>query len=237
MYEELIQSMMQSLFKTHGGRKGDDFEVLKNEQLGAFSGLLEHLQEQADVIRQANPIVAESIDAYSSLSKIQMESTLDQSTSIMSSNVENEEDWSGVKAFRDAMGIGPKELNNISPPKVLEQIWELYKHKNEYKDLNWTLEDFFSIRTNPIYPEKPYFNFQKVTSIYNHLNIIGYYPDSKTHRERRFTAAMSDQGHASIGSFAKVLISRDESFVKKTMAAYEFLGIDTEIMWVSVENA
>lgn len=234
IYEELLHSMMQSLFKTHGGRKGDEFEILKNEQLGTFSNLMGHLNEQAEIIKEVSPILADSINDLITLSMKQMEATLEESTALMSSSIDDEKYWSGVKAFRDAMNIGPKELNNISPPNVLEKIWELYKVKDEYKDLNWTVEDFFSLKQNPVFPNKPYFGFQKVTSIYNHLNLIGYHPDSKTHRERRFTAAMSDQGHASVASFANVLFSRDESFVKKTKAAYEFLGINTEVMLVTL---
>ena len=86
---------------------------------------------------------------------------------------------------------------------------------------------FFQLKKNPIYPEQPYFKHQKVTGIYNMLNTLGYYPDSKVHKERRFIAAVSDNSHASIASFSNFLLSNDENFIKKVNAAYEYLEIPT----------
>lgn len=48
---------------------------------------------------------------------------------------------------------------------------------------------------------------------------------------------MSDLGHASIASFADNLFSIDEDFLIKTRAAYEYLGVRTEVHQVRVENA
>jgi len=59
------------------------------------------------------------------------------------------------------------------------------------------------------------------------LNTLGYYPDSKVHKERRFIAAASDNSHASIASFCNFLLSNDENFIKKVNAAYEYLEIPT----------
>lgn len=235
LYQELLGSMMQTVFKIYGGRKGDNFEEINSELLGAFTNLMVHLHEQVDTLKDIGPNLAYIIKDTAKVSMEHMEIVLKKSASLMSSNVNDEENWSGVRDFRNAMNIGPVELNNISPPNVLEKIWDLYKDKEEYKNLNWTVDDFFFIKANLIYPEKSYFDFQKVTCIYNHLNVIGYHPDSKIYKERRFTAALSDQGHASIASFTDIIFSRDESFVKKTRAAYEYLGIKTEVILVTLD--
>lgn len=235
LYQELLGSMMQTVFKIYGGRKGDNFEEINSELLGAFSNLMVHLHEQADTLNDSSPNLAYIIKDTAKTSLEHMDSVLKQSASLMSSNVNDEENWSGVRDFRNAMNIGPVELNNISPPNVLEKIWDLYKDKEEYKNLNWTVDDFFFLKADLISPGKSFFNFQKITCIYNHLNFIGYYPDSKTYKERRFTAALSDQGHASIASFTDVIFSRDENFVKKTRAAYEYLGIKTEVILVTLD--
>lgn len=47
---------------------------------------------------------------------------------------------------------------------------------------------------------------------------------------------MSDAGHASIGSFADFVFSRDIAFVKKTRAAYEFLQAKAEVIEVTVND-
>ena len=237
IYPELVNSMLQHSFKSYGGRKGDNFEVLKNEQIDTFSGLMQFINQQAANLEVDKPDLALSMNKMTDIMMGSLKTTLDKSNVLMSAHVADEENWSGVQSFRETMNIGPKELKNISGPDVLEKIWALYKDKNEYKDLCWDVEDFFFIKQHPIYPEKEYFSFEKVTTIYNHLNFIGYYPDSKTHKERRFIAAISDQGHASIASFANILYSRDKDFVIKTRAAYEYLGLNTEVILVNLENA
>lgn len=143
----------------------------------------------------------------------------------------------GVKDFRSAVGVGPVQLNNIQPPDVLRKIWNLFQKVPPYNEMNQTIDEFFGLARNPIYPEKPYFKHQKVTSIYNMLNTLGYYPDSKVHKERRFVAALSDQSHASIASFSEFLFSRDENFNRKVRAAYEYLGIPTQVQHVVVNYA
>jgi hypothetical protein len=236
VYQQLQDSVFQSSFKLFGGRKGDSFEEIAEEQSKAFAGLMSFMREQAQHLEEFNSDVARFMDDYTVAAQAEMERTLKESISQMKRNVKGELDWSGVKEFRNSVDIGPKELNNITGPNVLEKVWDLFKEKEPYNKLNWSLEDFFSIKQNLIYPDRPYFKYQKVTAIYNHLNFIGFHPDSKTHKERRFVAALSDMGHASIGSFADALFSRDESFVIKARAAYEYLGVITEVHQVNLEN-
>ncbi|EHA1127665.1 hypothetical protein ACTQ8I_004284 [Vibrio vulnificus] len=237
IYQQLQESLVQSNFKSFGGRKGDSFDQIAQEQNEVFSELMSTIREQARLLEKSHPELARVMDSYAEVAQVKMEVALKESTSLMKQNVKNELDWSGVKEFRSFVNIGPKELNNISAPNVLEKIWEQFKDKEPYCGLDWTLEDFFLIKKSLIYPDKPYFKYQKVTAIYNHLNFIGFHPDSKTYKERRFVAAMSDLGHASIASFAHALFSRDESFIIKTRAAYEYLGITTQVFLVNLENA
>ncbi|MNC47007.1 hypothetical protein D3C75_960470 [compost metagenome] len=68
------------------------------------------------------------------------------------------------------------------------------------------------------------------------LNVIGYYPDFKMKHDRRFTAAMSDAGHAAIASFSDFLFSRDAAFIHKTRAAYEYLNVKTQVIEVIVND-
>lgn len=237
VYQQLQDTIIQSSFKSFGCRKGDSFEDIADEQSKAFSDLMSFMREQAQHLEQTNPDLAYAMKNYTVVAQAEMEKTLKESTLLMKQNVNDGLDWSGVKDFRNHVEIGPKQLNSIAAPNVLEKVWDLFKDKEPYDKLNWTLEDFFSIKQNLIYPDRPYFNYQKVTAIYNHLNFIGFHPDSNTHKERRFIAAMSDLGHASIASFADNLFSIDEDFVIKARAAYEYLGVRTEVHQVCVENA
>lgn len=232
-YGSIVSSMSQWLFKFSGGRSGDSISDIHEEQLAAFAQLMDGVLENADEL----PVgMRAQIKDYSELMMEQYKSTLHDLENTMLKDIPDTKEWNGIKSYRESVGIGPKELNNIEPPKVIEKIWDTFKVKLPKNDHIKSLEDFFQIRINPIYPDRPYHLHQKVTGMYNMLNTLGYFPDSKVHKERRFIAAMSDNSHASMASFCNLLLSRDENFVKKVRAVYEYLGVPTEVRLVTVSN-
>ncbi|WP_241663519.1 MULTISPECIES: hypothetical protein [Pseudomonas] len=81
------------------------------------------------------------------------------------------------------------------------------------------------------------YTHEKVTAIYNLLNIIGYKSDSKLNREHRHVAAISDAAHAAIASEAHCLLSADEVFVDKVLAIYEYLEVATEVGFVKLADS
>lgn len=233
-YGSIENSINQWLYKFSGGRPGDSISDIHKDQLAAFSQLMAGMLENADELPTE---MREQIKEYSELMVEQYKSTLHELENTMSKDIPSTKDWNGIKSYRDSIGIGPKELNNIEPPEVIIKIWDVIKVKLPENYPIKSLEDFFQIRTNHIYPDRPYHLHQKVTAMYNMLNTVGYYPDSKVHKERRFIAAMSDNSHASMASFCNLLLSRDESFVKKVRAVYEYLGVSTEVKLVTVSNS
>lgn len=237
VFENICNSMLQSNLKIFGGRENATFDDLKNEQLVAYEKLHEYMLNNIDVLKETAPELASEFELKIHKMKTDLEFALEESSKHLYKHAPEPVGWSGIKDYRGSLELGPIQLNNIEPPNVLEQIWNKYKEKLTYDELNWELEDFFGIKINPIYPDSQYFDYQKVNSIYTHLNMIGYHPDSKVHKERRFVAAVSDQGHASLGTFSDFLLSRDESFVIKARAAYEYLGVQTQVMKVDVQYA
>lgn len=237
VYDQVQKAMEQYLFKFSGGRTGDGISEINNEHKLAFSELLSHLQDQAVELSKEFPGIEVLIAKQSDLMMNQFEESLNETERQLKTNIKDDKNWSGVKDFRSVVGVGPVHLNNIQPPYVLKKIWELFQKVPPYNEMNQTIDKFFGLAINPIYPEKPYFKHQKVTSIYNILNTLGYHPDSKVHKERRFVAALSDQSHASIASFSDFLFSRDKKFIKKVRAAYEYLGIPTQVQHVVVNYA
>lgn len=233
-YGSIENSMNQWLFKFSGGRSGDSISDIHEEQLAAFLTLM------GDMLKKTDELPVEmraQIKDCSELMIRQYETALHELGSTMSKDIPDTKEWNGIQSFRESVGIGPVELNNIEPPKVIEKIWDTIKVKMPQSDHVRSLEDFFQIRINPIFPDRPCHLHQKVTGMYNMLNTLGYFPDSKIHKERRFIAAMSDNGHASMASFCDLLLSRDESFIKKVRAVYEYLGVPTEVGLVKVSNA
>lgn len=233
-YQSLEHAMQQSLFKFSGGRKGESIADIHNEQITAFTELMDSMLENTNELPAE---VQSQIVSYTEVMKSEYKSTLAQTERMMIKDIPDDKNWDGIKDFRSHVGVGPKQLNNIEPPNVLVKIWNELKKTPPYFDNVIDIDDFFQLKKNPIYPEQPYYKHQKVTAIYNMLNTLGYYPDSNVHKERRFTAAMSDNGHASIASFSNILLSNDESFIKKVRVAYEYLEISTIAQHVVINYA
>jgi len=232
-YENVERAMQQWLLKFSGGRVGDTISDIHGEHLEAFSQLMDGMLNNAEEF----PLeISGQIAEYSKVMAEQFEVSLKQSEELMEVNIVDSKSWNGIKEFREALNIGPKELNNIKPPRVLEQIWKVYRDLKIYNNQRMEFEDFFQLKENSIHPDRPYYKHQKITGIYNFLNTLGYYPDSNIHKEKRFVAAMSDNSHAAMASFCHLLLSRDNSFVKKVQAAYEHLNIPTIVKLVVIEN-
>lgn len=221
---DMENAMQQWLFKYSGGRKGDSLSDIHNEQIAAFSGLMDSLMENSDELPED---VQRQLKVYTNEMITQYKAILEKTEGMMLENIEDDKNWDGIKDFRSQVGVGPKQLNNIEPPNVLVKIFDKLRALPTYSPSNIDIDDFFQLNKNPINPEQPYFKHQKVTGIYNMLNTLGYYPDSKVHKERRFIAAISDNSHASIASFCSFLLSNDKNFIKKVSAAYEYLEIPT----------
>lgn len=224
---DLSYSIQQFGLKFSGGRKGDSFHDIHNEQISAFSQLLDSITNISDDLPQE---VQSQLERSVKDIKTIYKETLNKTESLLLENIEDDKNWNGIKDFRTDTGIKPIHLNNIEPPNVLVKIWEKFKELPLYSESD--IDDFFNLKINRLNPEQEYFNYQKVLNIYNLLNTFGYHPDTKLHQEGRYIAAASDNNHASFASFCDLLLSNDERFIKKTAAAYEYLGIPTIVKHV-----
>ncbi|MEY8215686.1 MAG: hypothetical protein RPR97_14530 [Colwellia sp.] len=225
--------MMPSLFKFSGGRKGDSIADIHKDQIAAFSEMISSIAELSDELPvEMQSHLADCSEAMTSHYK----SILEETEKMMVKDIPDEKNWNGIKDFRNHIRIGPKQLNNVEPPNTLSKIWEQFKKVPPYSNNPIDIDDFFQLKKNPLDQDQPYYNHQKVTVIYNMLNTLGYHPDSDINKERRFIAAMSDNSHASYASFCHVLLSNDESFIKKVGAAYEYLAIPTLVKHIIINH-
>lgn len=235
-HDHIQSPMEQWLFKYSGGLNGIGIAQIHDDQKQSFSQLMSELRTQLQEFSDETPDIEDLYDKYQNEMTTKLNGALDETERLLKENIQDDKSWSGIRSFRNLTGLGPKELNNITPPNILKKIWEQYKNQPPYNAMNIGIEDFFELKQNPFFPDSPYFKHQKVTGIYNMLNTLGYRPDSEIHKERRFVSALSDNSHASMASFCHVLLSRDESFVKKVQAAYEYLEIPTVVRLVVVKN-
>lgn len=229
-FGHVSDSMQQLLLKFFGGRKGETIAEVNMEQRKSFEMLMEQMECLIKEVSEEMPGLSDEFEQVSAIMRAQHREVMDDFEKTMAQHVKDERNWSATLDYRTAMGVGPIDLNNIQPPNVIQKIWDKFKDKPPFDTLNFTIDDFIGLSGSHTKPPRPLFVHEKVATIYNFLNIIGYYPDNKLDNSGRFTASMSDQQHASIAVFADCLLSCDKNFVRKARAAYEYLGLHTQVI-------
>ncbi len=235
IFEAMENSTAQSLLKFYGGRSGSNLDDINREQIESFGNLMNYISDQAGELKDLDPEIEAIVASHTKGMLKTFSEAITQSTTELRKHIKDESNHSGIQTYRNHVNIGPVQLNNIEPPNVIEKIWRIYKNLESYRENNYSIEQFLGISISPIYNREMH-PHEKVISAYNVLNVIGYHPDSKMKNNKRFTAAMSDAGHAAMASFSDALFSRDNAFIRKTRATYEYLNIKTKVIEIIVNH-
>lgn len=233
---DVLEAGNKWLHKFFGGNPNLDFASLYEEQRVMFSALVEKIESLGTDIEEEAPGVAEVLRTKKKELLADFEHSISQIESRMKEDIGDGIDWSGVKDFRSSIQLGPVELNNVESPDIVKKIWELVQKKEKHFE-HISIEELLSFNQSAAQPERSLHMHEKIHAIYNMLNMVGYFPDTKQHNERRFVSAQSDAIHASMAGFCQVVVSRDERFVKKLGAALEYLNLNTQVFYVKSENA
>lgn len=228
---ELGYGLTGMLQKFYGGRKDQSFEeiflggadelkTLVNEAMTDFDGIDTLDDTTKDQIREFISDLPELIKQQYQLISTDMDKQLTPP----------------VKQFEKVTQLGAKVLKNIKPPKVLEQIFDLLQKTIPVVDLD--IDIFFGVKSQPFEsnPDREKTPLEKVNGIYHQLNFLGYYRDSDMKKERGFIRHSSDMTHAGIATFCQFIFCSDEDFVKKAEAAYEYVGVNTKIVYLQAKK-
>lgn len=224
---------MQKFF---GGQSNLDFASLHEEQRVTFRALVEKIESLGFEVEEEVPGITEVIREKKKELLADFERSISEIESRMQEDIGDGINWSGVKDFRGAIQLGPIEFNNLESPNIVKKIWGLVQKKEKHFE-KISVEEFLSFNQAAAQPERALHTHEKIHAIYNMLNMVGYFPDTKQHNERRFVSAQSDAIHASMAGFCQVVVSRDERFVKKLGAALEYLNLNTQVFYVKTEEA
>lgn len=138
----------------------------------------------------------------------------------------NYKEKSSTTAFEIAVGVGPKQLNNILSPHVLQQIWGMLSPS---VSKNISFEQFFGLASAANNIQTPQSLIEKANAIYHALNFTGFYRDEGMKKLRRVHASGSDMTHAGYATACAWLITGDLNLAKKAEAIYEYLEINTKV--------
>lgn len=219
-FDEIVQ-------KLYGGASNKSFSEIAKQSLNDLKDMLDSSLKgvRTELSENEYQIIAlrfEELKRQMSGSSHEMGTLFDKTTS------EN-----NFTTWDDAIGVGPLELKNIVPPKVVEQVWEKISPKLPKEA---TFEKMFGLAAQYEGAYVPRTNIERCNAIYHALNYVGYYRDSGMKKLRRVHASSADMSHAGYASLCNILVSDDEDFCKKAMAVYEYLKIDTYVVYTNLKG-
>lgn len=129
-----------------------------------------------------------------------------------------------VKEVDRHRASGPLQLNNIRPPKVVEQIWERLPQAVKEKT---SIEAYFGVEQKS---DPPRSLADKARWVFSMLDIVGYYRDPKLKTDSKVDSLLSDMGHAAFASYCHAFATLDERLARKASATYEFVGCPTKVL-------
>lgn len=231
------KSMKDNLFGVYGGIT--DFEELKKVQIENLSQLISIIEAQISILESnsyrdtvVERFIVESKDKIINLRQQEVECEF-HINNMVDKLKEANRTKSAYIGFRESLNINVDKINNIEGPNLLRKIWREIQKLNNLQDMD--LEDFFQIKKHSIFPEKTFYLFEKVNSIYTMLNLIGYKQDKGLNKKKRFEASFSDMSHASYACFCHFFLTNDKPFAQKTLVIYEYLGISTQLCSIEIE--
>lgn len=242
IYKQFLQNLAETpegnfgisemLMKFYGGKQDASFKkIFENGANDLHRYILETLDDLDDIPEMSSHEIDKLKALFADLPEI-----MKTQTSSMAAELD-EQGASPISAFEVGTGGGPKILNNIEPPDVVMKVWELVSKKMNAPSID--LKTFFGVRPHAFEEDSGRERTlqEKVNAIYLQLNFLGYYRDSKMKKERRFKASFSDMTHAGIASFYHIFLCRDKDLVKKTDAAFEYLGVKTIILYYQANKS
>ena len=118
--------------------------------------------------------------------------------------------------FMFELGIDKNKINNYSSKDVIDHINFLLNKKGEILEF----ENIINLAGTNLH--------EKINSIFNLLDVVGYWRDSQT--DKSDLARMYDAGHTFFASGCDYFISEDKRARNKAKVAYEFCNIKTKVL-------
>lgn len=234
VYSNLVSSMEKFAHKFFGGQQGINFQSLIEAKQKAFAGLMQHLAENIQLLSESKAEEIQNALPGLKLLPDLMQYQFQEAASKLSATlaaIPSPETFDGANEFRTAIEVAPISLNNIHPPNVMQKIWDQASASGKIPSQISSASDFLAKGVWAHIKDGEPTWADKIGSLYNLLNLIGYCPDNKLHKDDKFHSSMGDQTHATFAAFAQILITGDGRMAKKIYAVYEHLGIGTLVCW------
>ncbi|MCJ8269024.1 MAG: hypothetical protein MJK04_06420 [Psychrosphaera sp.] len=224
---ESLFGLGELMQKFNGGLEDKTFSQIAQEGAQEIEEMLDNMLKE----------VADEVDSESLSYLVEqfegLKSNLYEKQSEMGSLLDSGENSNDIAGWEQFVEIGPRELKNIKGPNIVSKIWECIAQKVP-DDI--TFNKICALE--PVYDGAyvPKHVSEKCDRVYHGLNYLGYYRDKGMKKLGRITAAMSDMTHVGYAALCTKLLSDDKDLCKKAEAVYEYLNINTEVVYANLNG-
>jgi hypothetical protein len=230
VYKDIEDSNLAMMHKLYGGKKDTSFDEIATSQKNSFSHLMEYLNKTLDSLDEHPAINKELLKEIFQYANTNYAESVDKTTQLIKNSNYNYENF--LNDLRKLCDIKVDKLNEIEPPHVIDQIWNIIKDEIKNKNIDIAYNDLFGDGLYKFFPNQKITMTSKVNGLYNLLNNIGYYPDKKIHNDKKFIPFINDHQHVGYAIYSDFFVTRDKRLMKKAEAVYEHLKIGTRIYFI-----
>lgn len=204
-FKPVIKSIELFLHKILGGQKGTSMTSVVQENRKTFNDLMEMINEELCKVRAEVNIPNDIVDNIILNAKNEYSSTTEKFLNEFNKNVKDDLEYDGIKEFNKFLTLGPLRLNNINPPNVIEQIWDIVKAEADSKNISVMYDDLFGEKIWSYFQTKKVTIVEKINGLYNLLNSLGYHSEPQLQKIKRFNTFVSDTQHSGHAAYSHFL--------------------------------
>lgn len=210
-------------------------EERNNKRLSAISGISGDMYF-GHTVYELGFMRASPVDVYKTLNEVPFATAAAKMLSQLIS-------FESLRAAREAMGLSPSELNNLSPDEAISRIESalanfqspagaIVKAPRSLADVLRFLRGIQRVTSSSLWARMNG-NLEKMLSnndlvvLFSLFDALGFWPDDRGSYDKG--SRFADSQHAFNASHYDVLVSRDRRFRMKATASYGYFGVKVRV--------
>jgi hypothetical protein len=135
-----------------------------------------------------------------------------------------------IERTRQALGVGKGAAGGITGHDPIRQIWQLVAPNAP----GLTCDQFFGFEPIEAIGQGPWTAYEGIIRCCAMLDIVGFQAEKKARDPEKIENVMSDAAHIAAAAFCSAVISSDRRFARRAKAIYEYKGVGTASLIMSV---
>lgn len=135
-----------------------------------------------------------------------------------------------IERTRQALGVGKGAAGSVTGHDPIRQIWQ----KISPNVPGSTCDQFFGFEPIEALNQSPWTAYEGIIRCCAMLDIVGFQAEKKARDPEKIENVMSDAAHIAAAAYCTAVISADRRFARRAKAIYEYKGVGTASLIMSV---